>query len=105
MFQVRILVGPPTFARLRRRRTRAWVRKPNDGKQIAVKRRPRFDGAFFVSPEAESLRSRPRDSQAVPARDSLEPLRSANALSNSAGGGAPARVKKKRGPARINRER
>ena len=38
--------------------------------------------------ERESLRSRPRSS----ARDSLEPLRSANALSNSAGGGAPARV-------------
>ena len=80
-----------------------------------------------VTPEAESLRSRPRSS----ARDSLEPLRpfdrlrvdlssaegrSANALSDSAGGGPPsqgfgasaeARVKGKRAeaeaPARVNK--
>src|SRR5436190_23029561 len=111
MFQVRILVGPPTFARLRCRRTRATVGRPNGarlhccrarasvgkpnggcppwpqnggggplrrdgkwqkadyqiGKENAVKRRPRSSGAFFVSPEAESLRSRPRDSEADPA--------------------------------------
>jgi len=58
------------------------------------------------------------DSEAVPARDSLEPLRSANALSNSAGGGvlsaaaalgapggAPARVKMNWGPTRSKESR
>ena len=33
-----------------------------------------------------------------PARDSREPLRSANALSNSAGGGAPAHIEKSGAP-------
>ena len=42
--------------------------------------------AGHQSPEAEGQRDRGK------ARGSLEPLRSANALSNSAGGGAPARV-------------
>ena len=46
------------------------------------------------TPEAESLGSRP-------ARDSLEPLRSANALSNSAGGGAPARVNRGGAPREV----
>src|SRR5437867_933757 len=65
---------------------------------------------------AASLRSRPRDSEAVPARDSPEPLRSAMALSNSAGGGvpsaaaalgapggAPARVNKGGAPRELNK--
>jgi 16S rRNA (adenine1518-N6/adenine1519-N6)-dimethyltransferase len=51
--------------------------------------------AAGAAPEAESLRSRPRDSEALPGRDSLEPLRSANALSNSAG--APRQPKKRFG--------
>src|SRR5436309_15157375 len=46
-------------------------------------------GILEKIPEAESLRSRPRECEAVPARGSLEPLRSAQALSNSAGGGVP----------------
>src|SRR5438034_246106 len=49
----------------------------------------RGGGAPREVKKAESLRSRPRECEAVPARDSLEPLRSANALSNSAGGGVP----------------
>ena len=65
---------------------------------------------------AASLRSRPRDSEAVPTRDSPEPLRSAMALSNSAGGGvpsaaaalgapggAPARVNKGGAPRELNK--
>src|SRR5919198_5793459 len=39
-----------------------------------------------ATPEAESLRSRPRSS----ARDSLEPLRGASAPGNTGGGGVPA---------------
>src|SRR5262249_20923273 len=42
------------------------------------------------SPEAESLRSRPRTSEAGQARGSREPLRGAGAPSNSGGGGVPA---------------
>ena len=57
-----------------------------------------------MKPEAESLRSRPRDSEALRGRDSPEPLRSANALSNSAGGGPPARVDKGGAPRRSNPE-
>ncbi len=40
--------------------------------------------------EAESLRSRPRTSEVRPASGSLEPLRGAEAASNSGGGGVPA---------------
>ena len=43
-------------------------------------------GILEKIPEAESLRSRPRECEAVPARDGPEPLRSAQALSNSAVG-------------------
>ena len=39
-----------------------------------------------------------RDAREASARDSLEPLRSADALSNRAGGGAPAQVRKDRAP-------
>src|SRR5437899_1387475 len=101
MFQVRILVGPPTFARLRCRWTRATVGRPNSARlrcrQTRGVRRDREStleaedseamparggGAPREVRKAESLRSRPKDSEAVPTRDSLEPLRSANALSN-----------------------
>src|SRR5207247_8036141 len=57
--------------------------------------------------KAEVLRSRRRECEAVPARDSLEPLRSANALSNSAGGGVPSAAAALGAPggatARVNR--
>ena len=49
-------------------------------------------GAPRATAEAESLRSRPRQGEVVPASDSLEPSRGAKTPSDSAGGGAPAQV-------------
>jgi error-prone DNA polymerase len=46
------------------------------------------------SSERENLRSSARESEAQPGSGSHEPLRSAEALSNSGGGGVPAAVKK-----------
>src|SRR5438093_10808587 len=43
-----------------------------------------------------------RDAREVSARDSLEPLRSADALSNRAGGGAPAQLEKGGAPRGLN---
>ena len=73
-------------------------------------------GASQYLPEAESLRSRPAPAARAgvesprevrndhkdhgQVRNSLEPLRSANALSNRGGGGVPAAVVKAGAPAR-----
>src|SRR5439155_4181606 len=49
-------------------------------------------GAPCEVKKAESLRSRPRESEDLPAHDSLEPLRGADAASNRGGGGVPGAV-------------
>src|SRR5262249_60767000 len=57
-----------------------------------------------LSAEGESLRSSLRHTDAVPARDSLEPLRSAEARSNRGGGGVPGAMKEGGAPRELERE-